>query len=223
MSIEGNLNRIKEKLGKSTKLVAISKTKTLAQVMECYNAGQRIFGENKVQELVAKFEALPKDIEWHLVGHLQGNKVKFVAPFVSLIHSVDSLKLLQEINKQGEKCHRVISCLLQIYIAVEETKFGLDEEEAFSLLESEAFKQLKNIRIMGVMGMATNTDLTSAEREALQVKVEKLHRSWTKDRDYLAPPTVGKLAALDPAQVLTPPKGLEIGYVPIATRQELAK
>ncbi|MCX6188368.1 MAG: YggS family pyridoxal phosphate-dependent enzyme, partial [Bacteroidetes bacterium] len=158
MSIEGNLNRIKEKLGKSTKLVAISKTKTLAQVMECYNAGQRIFGENKVQELVAKFEALPKDIEWHLVGHLQGNKVKFVAPFVSLIHSVDSLKLLQEINKQGEKCHRVISCLLQIYIAVEETKFGLDEEETFSLLESEAFKQLKNIRIMGVMGMATNTD-----------------------------------------------------------------
>lgn len=170
MSIEGNLNRIKEKLGKSTKLVAISKTKTLAQVMECYNAGQRIFGENKVQELVAKFEALPKDIEWHLVGHLQGNKVKFVAPFVSLIHSVDSLKLLQEINKQGEKCHRVISCLLQIYIAVEETKFGLDEEEAYSLLESEAFKQLKNIRIMGVMGMATNTD----HQEQIQSEFRKL-------------------------------------------------
>lgn len=161
MSIAENLNRINEKLGKSTKLVAISKTKPFSAVLECYEAGQKIFGENKVQELVEKYEALPKDIEWHLVGHLQTNKVKYIAPFISLIHSVDSLKLLQEINKQGERLGRVIPCLLQIYIASEETKFGLDEKEAIGILKDETFKSLKNITIMGVMGMATNTENTN--------------------------------------------------------------
>ncbi len=160
MSIAENLNRINERLGKSTKLVAISKTKPVSHVLECYEAGQKIFGENKVQELVEKYEALPKDIEWHLVGHLQSNKVKYIAPFISLIHSVDSIKLLQEINKQGERLGRVIPCLLQIYIASEETKFGLDEKEAIEILKDETFKSLKNITIMGVMGMATNTENT---------------------------------------------------------------
>lgn len=165
MMIAENLNRIKVKLGKSTKLVAISKTKPVALVLECYNAGQKIFGENKVQELAEKYEALPNDIEWHMVGHLQTNKVKYIASFVSLIHSVDSLKLLIEINKQAERCQRVIPCLLQIYIAREETKFGLSEEEAIVLINDPELKKLKNIHIAGVMGMATNTGNTEQIRK----------------------------------------------------------
>jgi pyridoxal phosphate enzyme (YggS family) len=139
-------------------LIAISKTKTPAEIMEAYEAGQRIFGENQVQEMADKYEVLPKDIEWHLVGHLQSNKVKYIAPFVSMIHSVDSLKLLQEINKQALKNNRVIDCLLQVYIADEETKYGLDHAETIELLRSEEFQKLKNIRIAGLMGIATNTD-----------------------------------------------------------------
>ncbi len=156
--IAENLNRIKIKLGKSTKLVAISKTQPPEKLLECYKAGQKIFGENKVQELVEKYEQLPKDIEWHLVGHLQTNKVKYIASFVSLIHSVDSLKLLREINKQGINNNRIIPCLLQMYIASEDTKFGLSEEEAIDILQNPEFKDLKNISIAGFMGMATNTD-----------------------------------------------------------------
>lgn len=158
MSIADNLNFIKNTLHKSTKLVAISKTKPATLIMEAYNAGQRVFGENKVQEMVEKQAQLPADIEWHLVGHLQTNKVKYIAPFVALIHSVDSLKLLQEIDKQGQKNRRVIPCLLQIYIAKEETKFGLSEEEAIEILESDSFASMRNVRIDGVMGMATNTE-----------------------------------------------------------------
>src|SRR5690606_17156041 len=123
-----------------------------------YEAGQRIFGENQVQELVEKHEQLPHDIEWHLLGHLQTNKVKYIAPFISLIHSVDSLKLLKEIDKQGEKNKRIIDCLIQIYIADEETKFGLGFDEAIELLRSEEFSAMKHVRIVGVMGIATNTD-----------------------------------------------------------------
>lgn len=141
-----------------TKLVAVSKTHPAERVMELYNQGQRIFGENKVQELTAKYEALPKDIEWHLIGHLQSNKVKYIAPFVGCIQSVDSLKLLEEIDKQAAKHGRVIDCLLQFHIAEEETKFGLDETEAEALLQSPDFKALKNVRITGVMGMATFSD-----------------------------------------------------------------
>lgn len=139
-------------------LIAVSKTKPVEDIQLLYNEGQRIFGENKVQEMVSKYEVLPKYIQWHLIGHLQTNKVKFIAPFVSMIHSVDSLKLLQEINKQAEKSNRVIDCLLQIFIADEETKFGLSREELFQLLASKEFSALKNIRICGLMGMATNTD-----------------------------------------------------------------
>ncbi len=168
MSIATNLLAINKKLGKSTKLVAISKTKPVEMLMECYDAGQRIFGENKVQEMLDKQAAMPNDVQWHLVGHLQTNKVKYIAPFVSLIHSADSIKLIQEINKQGAKHHRIISCLLQIYIAKEETKFGLDIQEALDLLQSESFTQMQNIRVMGVMGMATNTENLKQVREEFQ-------------------------------------------------------
>lgn len=126
--------------------------------MEAYNAGHRIFGENKVQELVPKYEAMPKDIEWHLIGHLQSNKVKYIASFVSLIHSVDSLKLLEVIDKEAQKHNRVIDCLLQIHIASEETKFGLSADELEELLSSNDFREMKNIRVVGLMGMATFTD-----------------------------------------------------------------
>ena len=158
MSIAQNLLHIKSQLPNHVTLVAVSKTKPVADLMEAYNAGQRIFGENKIQEMTEKWEQMPKDIQWHMIGHVQTNKVKFMAEYVSLIHGVDSLKLLQEINKQALKHHRAIDCLLQIYIADEETKFGLDEKELNELLSSEEFQQLKNIRIVGLMGMATFTD-----------------------------------------------------------------
>lgn len=172
MSIEENLKYINGKLGKSTKLIAISKTKPVSLLKECYDAGQRRFGENKVQEMVEKQSQLPPDIEWHLVGHLQTNKVKYIASFVGMIHSVDSLKLLIEINKQAEKHQRIISCLLQIYIAKEETKFGLDEAEVMALLNDASFQSLKNISIAGVMGMATNTDdMNQVRNEFHQLKI----------------------------------------------------
>ncbi len=159
MSIASNITDLQKELNPiGVQLVAISKTKPNEELMEAYEAGQRIFGENQVQELVAKYEALPKDIEWHLVGHLQTNKVKYIAPFVSLIHSVDSLKILSEINKHAAKHNRIIDCLLQIYIADEDTKFGLDHAEAIELLRSEEFKELKNIRVRGLMGIASNTE-----------------------------------------------------------------
>lgn len=158
MSIATNLQIIKSALPEHVTLVAVSKTKPVPDLMEAYNSGQRIFGENKIQEMVDKWEQMPKDIEWHMIGHVQTNKVKYMAPFVSLIHGVDSLKLLEEINKQALKNNRIIDCLLQIYIAEEESKFGLDEEELASLLGSPIFKEMKNIRIVGLMGMATFTD-----------------------------------------------------------------
>ncbi len=184
MSIEENLKYINGKLGKSTKLIAISKTKPVSLLKECYDAGQRRFGENKVQEMVEKQSQLPPDIEWHLVGHLQTNKVKYIASFVGMIHSVDSLKLLIEINKQAEKHQRIISCLLQIYIAKEETKFGLDEAEVMALLNDASFSSLKNIRIAGVMGMATNTDdMNQVRNEFHQLKVlsEKLKNLYASE------------------------------------------
>lgn len=158
MSIQQNLLHIKSTLPEHVTLVAVSKTKPVPDLMEAYNAGQRIFGENKIQEMVDKWEQMPKDIEWHMIGHVQTNKVKYMASFVSLIHGVDSLKLLEEINKQALKNNRIIDCLLQIHIAEEESKFGLDEEELSTLLASSTFKEMKNIRIIGLMGMATFTD-----------------------------------------------------------------
>lgn len=143
---------------KNARLVAVSKTHPPERIMPLYLKGQRIFGENRVQELQQKYEVLPKDIEWHLIGHLQTNKVKFIAPYISLVHSVDSLDLLKEINKQALKNNRIIDCLLQFHIATEETKFGLSEQEASDILHNPAFSEMKNIRVCGVMGMATFTD-----------------------------------------------------------------
>ena len=158
MSIKDNLLKIKSSLPEHVTLVAVSKTKPVADLMEAYNAGQRIFGENKIQEMTEKWELMPKDIQWHMIGHIQTNKVKFMAPYVSLIHGVDSLKLLEEINKQALKNNRIIDCLLQIHIAEEETKFGLNEVELHDLLGSKSFNNLNNIRIIGLMGMATFTE-----------------------------------------------------------------
>jgi pyridoxal phosphate enzyme (YggS family) len=155
--IAENLKNIKATLPKYVKLIAISKTKPVADLQEAYHAGQRDFGENKVQELIEKQPQLPNDIRWHFVGHLQTNKVKYIAPFVHLIHSVDSLKLLKEIDKEAKKNNRVVNCLLEFFIAEEETKFGLDLHEANEILSSTDFQNLQNVRICGIMGMATFT------------------------------------------------------------------
>ncbi len=153
-----NIYKIRKELPAGVTLVAVSKTKPSELIMQAYNIGHRVFGENKVQELVDKYQALPKDIEWHMIGHLQRNKVKLLAPFVSLIHGVDSLKLLRAINNEGAKIQRMIPCLLQIHIAAEETKFGLSAQDLDELLKGNDFGLLKNIRIKGLMGMATYTD-----------------------------------------------------------------
>jgi pyridoxal phosphate enzyme (YggS family) len=169
MAIKENLLHIKSTIPENITLVAVSKTKPVADLMEAY-AGQCIFGENYVQELVEKHEQLPKDIQWHFIGHLQSRKVKLIAPFVNLIHAVDSLKLLEEINKQATKHHRTIDCLLQMHIAEEESKFGLAEHELEELLNSEDFNNMSNIKVVGLMGMATFTD----NREQIKREFEHL-------------------------------------------------
>ncbi len=158
MDIAGNLNSIKKNLPKTVRLVAVSKTKPNEDILAAYNTGHKIFGENKVQDLVGKYEQLPKDIEWHFIGHPQTNKVKFIAPFVHLIHGVDSLKLLNVIDKEAKKNNRKVACLLQFHIAEEETKFGLTLIEAREILGSKEFKNFENVIVAGVMGMATYTD-----------------------------------------------------------------
>lgn len=157
MSVKENLERIHQELPENVVLVAVSKTKPTATILEAYEAGQRVFGENKIQEMTAKWEVLPKDINWHMIGHVQRNKVKYMAAYVSMIHGVDSLRLLREINKQAQKHNRVIDCLLQIHIAEEETKFGLNEGELEVLLGSEELPKLEHVRVVGLMGMATFT------------------------------------------------------------------
>ncbi len=161
MGIASNLKNITSSLPENVTLVAVSKTKPISDIMEAYDAGQRIFGENKVQEIVEKYEQMPKDIEWHMIGHLQRNKVKYMASFVSLIHGVDNFKLLKEIDKQAKKYDRIIECLLQIKIAKEDSKFGMTTEEASNIISSEEFLELKNIKVTGLMGMATFTDDTT--------------------------------------------------------------
>ena len=159
--IKENLLKIKQSIPENVTLVAVSKTKPIADLQEAYDAGQRVFGENKIQEMVDKYDALPKDIKWHMIGHLQSNKVKYMAHFVDLIHGVDKLKTLEEINKQAKKHHRVINCLLQAKIAKEDTKFGFSLDEIEAVLSSEKITELKNIKIVGFMGMATFTDDTA--------------------------------------------------------------
>ncbi|OQD43365.1 YggS family pyridoxal phosphate enzyme [Croceivirga radicis] len=168
MPIKENLVQIKNSLPNHVTLVAVSKTKPKEDLMEAYDAGQRIFGENKIQEMTEKWEALPKDISWHMIGHVQRNKVKYMAPYVSLIHGVDSFKLLKEIDKQAKKNNRNIACLLQMHIAEESTKFGLDSEELFAMLNNANFKALDNITIKGLMGMATFTDDEAQIRKEFQ-------------------------------------------------------
>lgn len=158
MSIAENIDLVKSHLPSEVQLIAVSKTKPVEMLMEAYNHGQRAFGENKVQEMTSKYEAMPKDIEWHFIGHLQTNKIKYMASFVHLIHGVDSFKLLKAINTEARKAARVISCLLQFHIAEEETKFGLSWEDAEEMLQSDEFSALENIKVCGVMGMATYTD-----------------------------------------------------------------
>jgi pyridoxal phosphate enzyme (YggS family) len=179
------------------RLVAVSKTKPAADILTLYQAGQKLFGENKAQELESKYEVLPHDIEWHFIGHLQSNKVKDIAPFVSLIHSVDSLKVLQEIDKQAAKNNRVIDCLLQIFIATEETKFGLNREELYSLLTSVEFSLMKHVRIRGFMGMATNTadeDKVENEFAFLKTLFDHVKQDHFPDKEYFNELSMGMSA-----------------------------
>lgn len=187
MSIAESVAFFNRKLeGTNCRLIAVSKTHPESLIQEAYAAGQRIFGENKAQEMTAKAENLPNDIEWHMIGHLQTNKVKYLAPFVHTIQSVDSLKLLEEIEKQAAKNNRTINCLLQIYIADEETKFGLSEAEAMEMLQSEAFKKMQHVQIAGVMGIATNTeDQNQLRREfaSLRQTFEKIKATFFAQPD----------------------------------------
>ena len=174
--IKDNLNQIKSKLPKEVTLVAVSKTKPSSDIVEAYEAGQRIFGENKIQEMVAKYDELPKDIQWHMIGHLQRNKVKYMAHFVDLIHGVDSFKTLLEIDKQAKKHNRVINCLLQARIAKEETKFGLPFDEIKNILNSKEFSNLNSVKVVGLMGMATFTD----NQDQLTEEFSSLHELYSE-------------------------------------------
>lgn len=171
MPIQENLQKIKATLPNHITLVAVSKTKPVSDIMEAYNAGHKIFGENKIQDMVEKHEAMPKDIEWHMIGHVQRNKVKYMAGFVSLIHGVDNFKLLKEIDKQAKKHDRVIDCLLQIKIASEDSKFGMSANESSEILQSKSFSELQNIHVKGLMGMASFTDdISQIEKEFKSLK-----------------------------------------------------
>jgi pyridoxal phosphate enzyme (YggS family) len=176
LSISENIKDFKAGLPEGVTLVAVSKTKPVSDLMEAYESGQRVFGENKIQEMEAKWREMPEDVEWHMIGHVQRNKVKYMAEFVSLIHAADSLKLLKEINKQAARYQRVIPCLLQIKIAREESKFGMDEEDATALMASEELSTLKNVKITGLMGMATFTDNEEQIRSEFQ-QLKKLFDS----------------------------------------------
>ncbi|HEY0176000.1 MAG TPA: YggS family pyridoxal phosphate-dependent enzyme [Pedobacter sp.] len=198
MSIADNLLKYKKELeGENVELIAVSKFNDTDAILEAYEAGQRVFGENIVQELVEKQEALPKDIKWHLIGHLQTNKVKYIAPFISLIQSVDSLKLLAEINKHAEKNNRAIDCLLQVYIADEDTKFGLDHAEVIELLRSEEYLAMKNIRITGLMGIASNNapeKQTKDEFQELKVLFDGIKLSFFRKEDSFRELSMGMSA-----------------------------
>ena len=190
MSISENLKKIKQSLPANVELVAVSKTKPNSAILEAYSAGQRIFGENRIQEMVDKYDALPKDIEWHMIGHLQRNKVKYMAHFVNLIHGVDSLKTLQEINKQAKKHNRVIHCLLQARIAEEDTKFGLLFTEIEEILSSKELEALENISITGLMGMATFTDNTEQVKGEF-TKINTLFKKLKTDNKEFTTLSIG--------------------------------
>ena len=195
MSIAENISKFNQEIAPfNAQLIAVSKTKPNEDLLQAYEANQRDLGENKVQELTRKHEELPKDIRWHMIGHLQRNKVKYIAPFVHLIHAVDSLRLLVEINKRAEKNERVINCLLQVYIAKEESKFGLDEKELEELLNSDQFAELNNIKVVGLMGMATNTDneeVVRKEFKSLKALFEELKNKYNSDKIELKELSMG--------------------------------
>ncbi len=194
MSIVQEIKNLKKELPENVKLIAVSKTKPAEQILEAYQSGHKIFAENKVQELASKFEILPKDIEWHMVGHLQTNKVKYIAPFVSLIHAVDSLKLLKAIDKEALKNDRVIPCLLQVKIAQEESKFGLNAAELEQILNSDEFVKLNNIKIMGLMGMASYTNDTNIVRDEFKKLViifKNIRQSYFSDKPYFKELSMG--------------------------------
>jgi pyridoxal phosphate enzyme (YggS family) len=194
MNIRENITRLKKEIPDTVIIVAVSKTKSPLQILEAYNTGHRIFGENRVQELSEKAEILPKDIQWHMVGHLQTNKVKNIIPFVSLIHSIDSLKLLGVINNESLKINKIQDCLFQIHIAREETKFGLSEAELKSLFSSQEFVQLHNIRIAGLMGMATFTNNESVIREEFRNLVrifKEVKNEFFSGKDYFKELSIG--------------------------------
>lgn len=176
--ISENLKKLIAEIPNTVTLVAVSKTKPIADIMEAYDYGQRNFGENKIQEMEAKWREMPKDIRWHMIGHVQRNKVKYMAPFVSLIHAVDSLKLLKEINKEAKKNNRIIDCLLQIKIAAEETKFGMDAAEAEKLIFTEETANLANVKIVGLMGMATFTE----DQKQLSEEFQRLKKTYDQFR-----------------------------------------
>ena len=186
MNIKNNIINLRRSIPESCTVIAVSKTNTVEKIQEAYDAGHRIFGEKRVQELTPKYEALPKDIQWHMIGHMQTNKVKYIAPFVHMIHSVDRYNVLEEINKQAAKANRIIPCLLQIHIAKEETKFGFSEEEVMSLLISAEIKSLSNVLIEGIMGMATFT----SDREQVRNEFRGLHGFFERLKSSQVPPNV---------------------------------
>ena len=190
MSISENIKKYQDALPKSTTLVAVSKTKPVSSLLQAYDAGQRVFGENKIQEMASKWEEMPKDIQWHMIGHVQTNKVKYMAPFVDLIHTVDSLKLLREINKQAAKHDRVINCLLQIKIAEEEHKFGLDHQDALQLLAKDIQATLPHVSIVGLMGMASFTE-NKTQIETEFKKLSTLHKNFIKQHPQLTVLSMG--------------------------------
>ena len=190
MSISKNIKKYQGSLPKNTTLVAVSKTKPVISLLQAYDAGQRVFGENKIQEMASKWEEMPKDIQWHMIGHVQTNKVKYMAPFVALIHTVDSLKLLREINKQAAKHDRVINCLLQIKIAEEEHKFGLDHQDALLLLAKDIQATLPHVSIVGLMGMASFTE-NKTQIETEFKKLSTLHKEFIKQHPKLTVLSMG--------------------------------
>ncbi len=195
MSVADNIQHfVEEEIPSHVKLIAVSKTKPVETILDAYNAGYRVFGENKVQELLEKYEELPKDIEWHMIGHLQSNKVKYIAPFVAMIHGVDKFKLLKVINKEGRKNNRKIDCLLQFHIAKEETKFGLDLDEAKEFLVSPEYNDLEHVNVRGVMGMASfteNTDLIRNEFKELVYIFNELKKQYFQNKENFSKISMG--------------------------------
>ena len=189
MSIKNNLNNISNTIPESVTLIAVSKNQSVTSILEAYQAGQRAFGENKIQEMAEKYDTLPKDIEWHMIGHLQSNKVKYMSQFVHLIHGVDSFKTLAEINKQALKHNRIINCLLEVKIAIEDTKFGLSFAEVEQLLKSEELKNLKNVNISGLMGMASFTEDIEVIRNEFKTLKNFFH-SLQKHKSFNVNPTI---------------------------------